>query len=536
MAQNEQNNVKMPQIGKSGIGKNLIFIGFIALLVLLGVYLFLGDRLGIDWGNGFSNGHTASRGPDEVLTIGYAFEPTSLEPTNFDPVTRSHLVDIYEGLVLTDRNLEVEPGLAVSWGLIDPVTWEFRLRPSVQFHNGKALTAQDVVYSLDRAVFYENSHLKDVLSTVKGIDLVASDRIRITTNAPDPLLLQKLAVVYIFPDGMANFDYPIGTGPYKFVSRGNGMIDLERNDDYWGRGPAFAKVKLIAEPDRRERLRMLEAGEIGLLANLPPSAGCSLIPGFNDAEGCEAIQSEEIEITSVPSLEVSFLVFNFDHELFGIRSVREALSHAFDPEVFVDIAFGFAKPADQFVSSGVFGFDPSIPLRDYDINEAKRVISDVVGRSFERTVVTFDYPATLQPIGEYVQLQLGQLDIDVELNPLSDAELQQKIMNRESDFYFLGWRSELGDASDFLAGVAHSQGIFNGANYMNTDLDDLIEKSRENLDEEDRLAQMQEAMKIIVNDDILGVPLFESETIFAFRKDIHFIPRVDGYVFASEVS
>lgn len=536
MAQNKQNKLVPAQSGKRKIVKNLLFVGIVAALFLLGGYLFFADELGLNFGNGGDNGHAASRGPDEVLTIGYTFEPASLEPTNFDPVTRSHLVDIYQGLVLTDRNLEVKPGLAVSWGLVDPVTWEFRLRPDVSFHNGQPLTATDVIYSLDRAVFYEDSHLKDILSTVQSIELVSSDRIRITTNAPDPLLLHKLAVVYIFPDGMLNFDYPIGTGPYKFVAWEDGRLDLQRNDEYWGDQPAFARVELIAEPNRRERLRALEEGEIRLLANLPPSAGCSLIDGFHDAEGCAAIQSGDIEITSVPSLEVSFLVFNFDHELFGIRSVREAIAHAFDPQVFVDIAFGFAKPAGQFVSSGVFGFDPSIPVRSYNINAAKKEMNDILGTSFERTVVTFDYPATLQPIGEYVQLQLGQLDIDVNLNPLSDIELQQKIMNGESDFYFLGWRSELGDASDFLAGVAHSQGIFNGGGYMNTDVDDLIEKSRENLDEEERLAQMQEAMRTIVTDDILGIPLFESETIFAFQKDIHFIPRVDGYVFASDVS
>ena len=535
MKPQEQSKLLLPKASKYKLQKNLFFVVSIGLLVLLGMYLFLGDRLGLNLGNQLGNEHPASRELSEVLTIGYAFEPTSLEPTNFDPVTRSHLVDIYEGLVLTDRNLEVEPGLAVSWGLLDPVTWEFRLRPDVKFHNGKALTAQDVVYSLDRAVFYESSHLKDFLSTIQSIELVSDDRIRVITNAPDPLLLEKLAVVYIFPDGMLNFDFPIGTGPYKFASWDDGRLRLERNDEYWGRKSAFAQVELIAEPNRRERLRALEDGEIRLLANLPPSAGCSLIDGFHDAEGCASIQSGNVEITSVPSLEVSFLIFNFDHELFGIRNVREAVSHAFDSQVFVDIAFGFAKPANQFVSSGVFGFDPSLPERDYNINAAKKTMVDILGTSFERTVVTFDYPATLQPIGEYVQLQLAELDIDVDLNPLSDAELQQKIMSGDSDFYFLGWRSELGDASDFLAGVAHSQGIFNGADYVNLELDDLIERSRENLDEEARLLEMQEAMRTIVSDDIFVIILIESEKIFAYQKDIQFVQRVDGYVFASEV-
>lgn len=535
MPKADQENQLAPRKGRTMFGGKLFWGGGIALLVLLGGYLFFGDQIGFYLHSRLPDRYSASRGPNEVLTIGYVFAPASLEPTHFDPVTRSHLVDVYEGLVSTDRNLDVEPGLAVSWGLLDPLTWEFRLRPGVQFHNGKALTADDVVYSLERAVGYEGSHLRDILGTVESIQIGGDDRIQIKTNIPDPLLLHKLAVVYIFPDEYIDFTTPIGTGPYAFVSREEGRTRFQRNDSYWGRLPAFPSVELVARENREERLRALEEGEIKLLANLPPSAGCSLIDDFEDAEGCQALESEDINITSIPSLEVSFLMFNFNHELFGMRSVREALTRVFDSQVFVDIAFGFAKPADQFVSSGVFGFNPEIQMVEYDLDVARQALSRIIGSSFERTSVVFDYPATLQPIGEYVQLQFAELGIDVELNPLSDQELQQRVINRESDFYFLGWRSELGDASDFLAGVAHSDGIFNGANYINTDVDDLIEQSRETLDEEQRLTQMQEAMRIIVEEDVLGIPLFESEIIFAYRDDISFTPRVDGYVFASEV-
>lgn len=521
-------------ISKTKIGGKLALGGLVVAVVLLGVYLFAGDRLLYSLGNG-GDLHGASRDPSEVLTIGYAFNPPSLEPTHFDPLTRSRLVDVYEGLVLTNRNLKLEPGLAVSWGLIDSLTWEFRLRPDVTFHDGRPMRAEDVIYSLERAVGYEGSQLRDLLSTVEGVELSGSDRIRIHTEVPDPLLLQKMALVYIFPEGYDTFDVPMGTGPYRFVSKENGTIKLQRNPNYWGPLPAFSMVELIVIESRRDRLAALEEGRLKVLNNLPPSAGCGLIDGFHNTEGCDAIQGGDIQVKSIPSLQVSYLSFNFDHELFGLHTVREALSKSFDSQVFIDIAFGFAKPADQFVSSGVFGFNPAIEQREYDLEEARKLMDSVIGSSFERIVVTFDYPQALQPVGEYVQQQLGELGIDVILNPLSDRELQERITSGESELFYLGWRSELGDAVDFLQAVAHSDGLFNGANYSNMEVDRLIEESTENLEEEERLLQMQEAMEAIVEEDIIGVPLFESETIFAFQKDIQFEPRVDGYVFASEI-
>lgn len=522
------------QPGKSNVLNKLFFGLLIGALALLGVYLFAGDTI-LFYINSDVDVRHASRGVDEVLTIGYAFTPPTLEPTHFDPITRRHLVNTYEGLVLTNRDLKVEPGLAVSWGLIDPLTWEFRLRPNVTFHNGRVMTAQDVVFSLERAVGYDGSQLGDLLRTIKSVDLSGGDRIRIHTNVPDPLLLYKLALVYVFPYGYTDFELPVGTGPYRMISREGGLMLLERNDKYWGPAPAFATVELRDIQDRRERLAALDRGELKLLSGLPPSAACWMIDTQIHAEGCDALQNENISIKSIPSLEVSFLAFNVQHELFRSRSVRKAVSESFDPQVFIDIAFGFAKPANQFVSSGVFGFNPEIEDRTYDLQSAKDLMNRIMGSSFERVSVTFDYPAALQPIGEYVQLQMVELGVDVDLNPLSDSALQQKISRGQSDFYFLGWRSELGDSIDFLQAVAHSDGLFNGSNYTNPNVDRLIDESRENLEEEERLLQMQEAMNIIVTEDIIGVPLFESETIFAFQKDIFFEPRVDGYVFASEI-
>jgi peptide/nickel transport system substrate-binding protein len=513
---------------------------FVVALIIVGAKLFFEDQVSF-LVNYVNPPAVTVHGSAEKLVIGYAYKPAELDPTLFDPVTRSYLVDIYEGLVRTDRDLKIKPALAVSWGLLDSTTWEFRLRPGVKFHDGQDMSVNDVISSLEKARTAPHSQLVNLFATVESVTAVGTDRIRIKTKVPDPLLLNKLAVTYIFPSSLKTFDHPVGTGPYAFGSGTDQDYNLGIYTDYWGEKPYFQDVTLKYIPGRNDRIDALRNGEIQILANMPPNYACSKTEKYRTAEGCNDLTNESIEIKSIPSLEVSFLVFNHRNKLFERKEVRKAISEVFDQQVFVDLAFGFARPAGQFVSSGVFGFNPDIKKTVFDPENAKREFLAVTTDIFESMEVTFDYPDGLETIGQYVQSQLRDLGLNVTLNPLSSEKLQEKIEDGDSDFYFLGWRSELGSASDFMQFVAHSvnvakgYGFFNGAHYGNKTVDALIEKSEQNLDTESRLKQLQEAMKILVEDDIYGIPLYESETVFAFYDWIKFDPRVDGYIHVSEL-
>jgi len=516
-----------------------VTVVFVIALLLVGAKLFFEDQF--SFLVSFVNPPVQVHAVAEQLVIGYAYKPSVLDPTLFDLITRSYLVDIYEGLVRTDKNLEIKPALAVSWGLLDPTTWEFRLRPGVRFHDGQNLSVNDVIVSLERARTSPESQLVDLYATVESINAIGTDRIRIRTKVPDPLLLNKLAVTYIFPASLKAFDNPVGTGPYSYGGETDQGFELDLFPGYWGEKPYFKKVFLKFIPGRSDRIAALQKGDIQLLANMPPNYACSKTEKYRNADGCNDLKNDAIEIKSIPSLEVSFLVFNHQNKFFERREIRQAVSRVFDQQVFVDLAFGFARPVGQFVSNGVFGFNPDIKKPECDPDAAKQQFVTACIDIFDVLDVTFDYPENLETIGQHVQSQLRDLGLNVTLNPLSGEDLQKKISEGKSDFYFLGWRSELGSASDFMQSVAHSKdavngyGYFNGAHYSNMNVDELIEKSGRNLDTESRLKQLQEAMKILVEDDIYGVPLFESETVFAFYDWIKFDPRVDGYVHASEI-
>ena len=223
---------------KKSRSKNLKKLGlaiYVAFLAIIGGYLFFGEYVVF---NSLSTVEDNLRGASYKLVMGYAFAPVSLEPTLFDPVTRSHLVDIYEGLVKTDRNLNITSGVAVSWGLLDPLTWEFTLRPGVQFHDGTMVHPKDVVASIERAQTFEQSQLKSLLNTIEKMEVIDDRTLLIHTSVPDPLLLQKMAVTYIFPRQWTDFEQPMGTGPYQFISRDSFRLIMHRFKEYWGKKAA----------------------------------------------------------------------------------------------------------------------------------------------------------------------------------------------------------------------------------------------------------------------------------------------------------
>lgn len=502
-------------------------LGVYALvLVFVGFMLFGGDQM-MFFANSF-NGTPEQRPSAETLTVAYAFPVQSLDPTLFDPVTRSRLVNVYEGLVRTDRNLKIEPAIAVSWGLVDLTTWEFTLRPGVKFHNGMDVRTSDIAASIDRARTYEGSQLKNLLNSISEVRSVNDTTLRITTKVPDPLLLNKLAVTYVFPEGSADFQKPVGTGPYEFVSAGSDSLSLKRFEGYWGDKPYYGQVVLRSITGRDERIDALKNGNVDLLADVPPSAAAGL-------------DLQDIVLKTIPSLEVNFLMMNPNEGLFADKVLREAAAYALDHQQFIDIAGGYAQPVHQFVSSGVFGFNPEIKGYDFDMKKALATAEPVTSQSFEQLLVTLDYALGNEVVVQYIQDQFRQIGIDVLLNPLSGQEFQEKLENGSSEMYYLGWRSELGDANDFLQSVVHSRGQdgltgqYNGTGYFNPRVDELIDESLRDLNVKTRLKNMQDAMKILVEDDIAGIPLFETQTIFAYKNKLQFEPRVDGYIYAAEI-
>ena len=464
----------------------------------------------------------------EVLRVAYLFAPENLNPFSTDPAVRNRLNDVYETLVRPDQNLNMEPLLAVSYGLVTEQVWNFKIRKGVYFHDGRELRAQDVMFSFNQARARPGNVAAELVAAVESVELLNERELNIRTRVPDPLLLTKLARLPIVPEGFDDFERPVGTGPYMLIDADDmARIKYARFNDYWGKKPYYGWLEILSQPDRNLRVSGLLDGSFDFLADVPPDAVAQ-------------IETAGYTVKMMPSLEVGFVLFNFSDKNFARKDLREAVARAVNKESFLDLAYGFANEVNQFVPSGVFGYNPDLVAPAHDANAAAELVDQLVS-GFQNLSLDFYYPQNLRLLGQYFSEQLLPVGIELKLYPLGDLELQEKFLSGQLGFYYLGWRHDSGDALPFLKAVLHSRGgdgygIYNGSSYANRDVDLLIERSETNFNEKERLADMQEAMRLAVQEDLAGLPLFESMSIFAYAPSLQFIPRVDSLIFPSSIS
>ena len=446
---------------------------------------------------------------EEVLTVVLNEQATDISPYSLNLNNLIRTANIYQGLVAFDKNLKIIPALAVSWGNINPTTWEFKLRKGVIFHDGTPFTSQDVVDSYNSALSAPAGQVKTYLNTVSEIKIIDSHNIQVVTKKPDPLLLSKFTKFLIHkPDN-------IGTGPYKIREWVPGYtLDLVAFSDYWGGIPAFQNAEYIVTKNKAQREKDFEEEKTDILVAVPQE---------------KALELPKEQVKTGYGLEVNFLMFKMDDELFSKREIREAVATLFDPEQIEAIGNYFVRQATQFVAPGVFGYNTNIPR--YEYSEEKQA-KDIFESRLER--ISYDYLLSYRTLSEYIMKQLKDAGFSIKDNAISPDELLEKIRNNKSQLFLVGWQAEDGDAQGFLDAFIHSEGEFNGGRYKNIYLDNLIEKSREEMDPQKRLTMLQEVMKKI-HEELIGIPLFESSRLYAVQRDISWEPRLDGLVLASEV-
>ena len=218
------------------------------------------------------------------LTIGRATEQNALDPLFSDLGNDvSTAENMFDSLIRFDAKLQVEPALAVSWKLIDPLTWEIKLREGVKFHDGTAFTAADVAFSLKRARNVPNSPgpLSSFVRSVKETEILDPQTIRVRTDAPVPLLMDMIGRIPIIPAALGpqvttdDFNAGramIGTGAYRFKSYLPGdKLVMEANPDAWEHKPEFGTVtlKFLANPAARSAA--LLSGAVDAIEQIPPS-------------------------------------------------------------------------------------------------------------------------------------------------------------------------------------------------------------------------------------------------------------------------
>lgn len=390
------------------------------------------------------------------------------------------------------------------------------MRKNVKFHDGSDFTADDVIAVFNKLTNQDESKIPSYLKHISSIKKVDTYKIIIKTDEPDPLLNQKMNALLIAKDNY------VGTGPYKFISfdEKKGLI-MQSFEDYWGQLPRYRNVVFKTIIGKNDRITQFGKGEIDILTAVPVDNSVVF----------------ENKIKTAPSLEVSFLLFNQATELWKELKIRQIAQKVIDREALSNISGKYSRTINQFVSPGVFGYSLNIQEQKYQPEEARKEAVEIFGQ--EGRKVSLDLTSDYKKIGEFIQKEFKALSIKVELNFVSPQDLIQKISDKKSEMYILGWQSESGDAGDLLNSLflegAQLNSVFVAGSVDSQKINNLILETNQELNAKKRLTGLQNIMDILVDQMVVGLPLFEGERVYAVKPGINFEPRTDGMIVINEI-
>ena len=418
---------------------------------------------------------------------------------------------IFNTLLRVDDEGNVVPELAESYEYASPTELIIKIKKNVKFHNGDTLTVNDVVFSLNRML--EKPASRIMVEIIDKIDIIDDSTIKLTLkNSSAPLLFSlahPLTAILNEKDTKAKNDMiatePMGTGPYKFVSWGDGeKIEFVAFDDYFEGRPKIDKLIIRAITENSSRLAALETGEIDIAYSIAPV----------DTGVIE--NNKKLELISAPTTSTEYMTLNTTKAPFNNKDFRVALNYALDKQSMADSVFmGKAKPATTIVNPNVFGYSSEVPGFEYNPEKAKELIkkSGVTNPNFKLYVN--DNAVRLQ-LAQIVQANFKEVGIDMEIETLEWGAYLQRTAQGEHTAFIGGWVSGTSDADIVLYPLLHSSshgGAGNRAFYTNKEFDKEVEIARATSDPEVRKTHYKNAQMILQEDSPLIVLYNKNENI-----------------------
>ena len=485
------------------------------------------------------------------LAIGIGADVTAIDP-HYHNVTPNNNVaaHIFDYLVLRDERQKPIPGLAESWRTVDPLTWEFKLRKGVRFHDGSELTAADVVASIERVPAVPNSPSPFTAYTkqIKEMIVVDPHTIRFRTATPYPLMPSDMTQVAIiskiaakatteeFNSGKA----AIGTGPYKLVRYVKGdRIELARFDDYWGGKTPWDKVTLRLLASDAPRVAALLAGDVQAIENVPTADVATL---RNDSRVAlyRTVADRLIYLHMDSERDASPFVTDRDGKPLAKNPlkdprVRKAMSKAINRQALTErVMEGEAVPTGQLLPEGFFGYSRNLKVEPYDPDGAKKLLGEAGYPSgFGLTIHSPNNRYVNDAkIAQAVAQMLTRVGIATRVETMPSATFFPQATEFKFSFILVGWSSGTGEASSplkaLIATVSKEKGFgtANRGHYSNAKVDLLLDDALVTVDDAKREALLQRATELAIGDTAI-IPLYHQVSIWGTRNDIGYVPRTD---------
>ncbi len=451
------------------------------------------------------------------LTVAVAADPDGLDPHKTVAAATFQITrNIYDTLVQTDEKGRIQPGLALSWQPSDDgLQWTFTLREGVKFHNGRTMTAEDVVYSFQRLLSPETAspRAKD-FAVVESVSAPDATTVVFTLKKPYAPFLSNLAYGWaaIVPQEEAGTlrDEPVGTGPFKVVEWvKDSHVALERFDGYYVAGLPYlerATFRVISDP--AARLAALRAGEVDVIPELPVQ------------EVTAVRQDPELKIIEVPFNGVQYIAVNNKMPPFDDVRVRQALNYAVDKQAVIEAAqFGIGVPIGSHMPPATDYYTDLTGRYPYDPERAKELLADAgYPDGFETTMILpqpYDFHIRN---GQVVADQLGKVGIEVKLETMEWGTWLEQVYNgRQFALTAIGATGRL-DPDPFLNAYV-STSPENMRNYENPAFDELAALGAVESDLEKR-HEIYAQMQTMLADDAAAVFLLAPLSSVTLRRPV----------------
>lgn len=469
----------------------------------------------------------------QELIIGRTNDAISLDPAIItDSESFEVTVNIYETLVKLDRDAQnVLPGLAESWSVSeDGLTWTFKIRKGVVFHDNYQLDAKAVAFNFHRWMnidspyhtgqfTYWSHSFNGFPGIVQSVTALSDTTLEIILNEPFAPFLSVLSMpafgisspnaIITYNEGLR--EHPVGTGPFKFKSWEKGQtIQLEKNENYWQVPTQLDAVIFRQIQQHESAVSLLATGEIHIANNL----------SVEDVQ--ELSHSQFATVHYRPFMNIGYLALNNQSDIFKVPEVRKAVNILIDRELLLNEELdALTKSAHSFLPPLLLGYHEGIQSPEFDLERAKKLLKSAgYPNGFQTTLWVMDKPrnyfSSPVKLAEYIKKQLALANIDVEIKVFKWEEYSHQVKEGRHQMALAGWNGDIADPDNFLNTLFSSEKrkeelVLNYAFYKNEQVDFLLTQARRTTDIAFRKSLYRESQELLA-DDCPSVPLVHTMT------------------------
>ena len=435
-------------------------------------------------------------------------------------------VNIFDTLIrLSDDGKDFTPELAESWKILNPTTWQFKLRKGVKFHNGEDFNAEAVKFTID-AVLDPNrkTALRPTFSFVKEVRVDDPYTVTIETTRPYATFLTEMQLLMIAPPryvkqvGWEEFGrHPVGTGAFKFKEWDKDVrVVLEANDQYWKGKPQIRRLIFKPIPEDAARIAALQRGETDLIDGVP----------YDRVKEITAQRGLKITQRQGEQVYIGLDTLRFDP--FKKVEVRQALNYAVDAEgIIKNLLLGYAVRLNGPFFPVTAGYDSRIKPYPYDPERAKRMLAEAGypnGFDVEFAISSnFQGLAKGQEVAEAIVDQLRKVGVRAKLNMLEAAALSEAYAGKKLQMYMFSWKSNP-ESGRHLWTLFQSK--TRGYYYQSTEADRLLDAYFSALELKERTRVGLQLHKFLF-EDAPWIFLYQQQDVYALRQAVAWEAKPD---------